>query len=75
MKKEMVVLKTKGCEGVGCVEEELRNNGWNVKTIELAKGEPLPMSLENIGGLLILGDNMNVFDQNAYPNLNVYFNV
>ncbi len=75
MKKEMVVLRSKGCEGVGCIEEELRSNGWKVETIELGRGEPLPRSLENIGGLLILGDNMNVFDQNAYPNLSVYFNM
>ncbi|MBA4418766.1 MAG: hypothetical protein C0392_12790 [Syntrophus sp. (in: bacteria)] len=77
MKKEMVIIRSdKGtCEDTGAIEEILKKSGWDVETIGLSKGEPLPRGLENVGGLLILGDNMNVYDQNAYPFLNVYFNM
>jgi hypothetical protein len=74
MQKELVVIKQSGCEETGCIEESLRGDGWHVNTIELSKDEPLPRSLENIDGLLILGRSVNVYEQYTYPFLKVYLN-
>jgi len=73
MEKRLVVIKQGKQEGIEFTKDMIKVDGWKLETIELSKGEPLPRSLENIDGLLILGDAMNVFEQSSSP-LTVYLN-
>ena len=73
MKKKLVVIKHGKQDGNEIINEMIQADGWNLETIELSKGEPLPRHLENIDGLLILSDAMNVFEQSSSP-LTVYMN-
>jgi hypothetical protein len=74
MKKNMVIIKSNGYKDTAAIEQSLKMGGWQVNTIELAKGETLPQHLEDVGGILILGDAMNVYEQSTDP-LKVYFNM
>jgi len=74
MIKKMVIIKSAGYVDSAGIEKSLKMGGWRVNTIELAKGEPLPQHLEDVGGILILGDAMNVYEQSTDP-LKVYFNM
>ncbi|OPY10415.1 MAG: hypothetical protein A4E66_01554 [Syntrophus sp. PtaB.Bin001] len=73
MEKKLVVIRQGKQNGNDIVDDIIKTDGWKLETIELSKGEPLPRNLENIDGLLILSDAMNVFDQSSSP-LTVYLN-
>ncbi len=71
MEKKLVVIK-QGDNKIGAgFPEAFKMNGWKLETIELSEGEPLPRSLENFDGLLIISDRINIFEQNSWP-LTVY---
>jgi hypothetical protein len=72
MEKTIVVIRNHGHKGEEGVEEALRASGWTTETIEVSQGEPLPRCLENVGGVLILGDALNVYEQSTSPCLKVY---
>jgi hypothetical protein len=75
MERKIVVIKNPGqASPVGFIEEAFKANGWDLETIELSKGEPLPRSLEDVAGLLILNGPMNVYEQCTSPCMKVYFN-
>ncbi len=75
MEKKMVVIKSPGQAGPsGPIEEAFRTSGWKLETIEVSKGEPLPRSLEDVAGLLILNGPMNIYEQCTAPCMKVYFN-
>jgi GMP synthase-like glutamine amidotransferase len=74
MNKRIVVIDRGVGEAAETVVDLLRGKGWSPETIQLSKGEPLPKSLDDIFGLVILGGNMNVYEQQAYP-LNVYLDM
>ncbi|OPY15190.1 MAG: hypothetical protein A4E66_00184 [Syntrophus sp. PtaB.Bin001] len=73
MEKKLVVIRQGSQNGSDIINDIIKTDGWKLETIELSKGEPLPTNLENIDGLLILSDAMNVFDQSSSP-LTVYLN-
>jgi len=73
MEKKLVVIRQGKQDGNDLIAEITSSNGWKLETIELSKGEPLPRNLENIDGLLILSDAMNVFEESSSP-LTVYMN-
>lgn len=73
MDKKLVVIRQGNQDGNGLIREMVQTDGWKLETIDLSKGEPLPRSLENIDGLLILSDAMNVFEQGSSP-LKIYMN-
>ena len=73
--KKIVVIRN-GCkEGTNHIEQTLKEDGWDLETICLEKGEPLPQSFEEIGGLLIVGEPMHVYEQETNPCLKVYLNM
>ncbi len=75
MDKKIVVIKNPGqANSEGFIEDAFKANGWDLETITLSKGEPLPKSLENVAGLLILGGPLNVYEQCTSPCMKVYFN-
>jgi len=67
MKKRLVVVKNGTHECTDQLAHVLNANGWQCETIELSQGEPLPKSLHQIDGLLILGSSIDVFEQAVNP--------
>jgi len=67
MEKNIVIIKTDGYKDTADIEQSLKVGGWTINTIELAEGEPLPRHIEDVGGILILGGNMNVYEQSTDP--------
>lgn len=67
MKKRLVVVKHGNHECTDRLAEVLSANGWQCETIELSRGEPLPNSLEQIDGLLIVGDSIDVYERAMNP--------
>ena len=71
MSRKMVVIQHDGNHETAAIEASLASSGWEVENISLSKGEHLPAGLENVGGLLILGGPINVYEQYTNP-LQVY---
>jgi hypothetical protein len=71
MKKKLVFLQRGKTGDTRGLEEALRGQGFDLETIVLSEGEPLPKSLENIDGLLVMGSDLNVYEQSSAP-LTVY---
>ena len=67
MEGNIVVVKHVEKEGPGLIERFFRADGWNLKTIELARGEKLPETLEDTAAVIMLGGPMNVYEEKAYP--------
>lgn len=67
MKKRLVVVKNGKHECTDQLADVLNANGWQCETIELSKGEPLPKSLQQIDGLLIIGNSIDVFERAMNP--------
>jgi len=67
MKKRLVFLQRGKASDTTALEEALKDQGWDLETIVLSDGEPLPKSLENIDGLLITGTDLNIYDQSSTP--------
>lgn|GEM_PF-610761 len=76
MDRRLVVIKQGhvGQEGKKLIESLSRIHGWQIETIELSKDEPLPKSLDDIKGLIILGGPINVYEQYTNPYMKIYFN-
>jgi len=67
MGRKLVFLQRENDQDMTDLEAALKNHGWELETIVLSEGEPLPKSLENIDGLLITGRDLNVYDQSVFP--------
>jgi GMP synthase (glutamine-hydrolysing) len=67
MEGNIVVIKHVEKEGPGLVEAFFRADGWDLKTVELARGERLPESFEDTAAVIMLGGPMNVYEERAYP--------
>lgn len=62
-----LVLQHVDCEDLGTLGEALREKGISCKYLRLHAGEPVPKSLDNVDGLVILGGPMNVYEEDKYP--------
>ena len=67
MAKEILVLKHIGVEGPGGIGDFFMDTTWDLKTVDLVKGEVLPGSLKNTGAVISLGGPMNVYEEDKYP--------
>jgi hypothetical protein len=67
MKKRLVCLQRGKASDTTALQEALKGQGWDLETIVLSDGEPLPKSLENIDGLLITGTDLNIYEQSSTP--------
>lgn len=76
MDKRLVVIKHGhvGLEADALIKDLSRLHGWQLETIELSKDEPLPKGLDEIKGLIILGESINIYEQYTNPYMKVYFN-
>jgi len=61
-----LVLRHAQAEGVGLLGNALRERGIHHRTLELARGEPVPKDLRGIGGLIVLGGPMAAYEADKY---------
>lgn len=64
--REILILKHIEIEGPGSIAEFFKETTWNLKTVDLSKGESLPDSLKNIEAIISLGGPMNVYEEDKY---------
>lgn len=62
-----LIIKHIDIEGPGTLGDFLRAKGIQTRTVELGEGEPLPVSLEGIKAVIVLGGPMNVDEEDKYP--------
>jgi GMP synthase-like glutamine amidotransferase len=67
MDKTILIVKHIEQEGPGLIGQFFRDDGWELRTIELGNGEKLPDSLHDISAVIILGGPMNVDEEDLYP--------
>ncbi len=67
MKGNILVIKHVEKEGPGLIETFFKADGWELETVELAKGEGLPENLEHIAAVVMLGGPMSVYEEKAHP--------
>lgn len=63
----ILVIKNVSIEGPGTIGEFFKNTKWQVETIELRKSDGLPVDLEHIEAVIILGGPMNVYEEVEFP--------
>ncbi len=67
MDKAVLIIKHVEQEGPGTVGKFLEEAGWQLVTVELARGEPLPDRVDGFAAVVVLGGPMNVYEEEAYP--------
>ncbi|MBP7529620.1 MAG: type 1 glutamine amidotransferase [Syntrophorhabdaceae bacterium] len=68
MEKRLLVIKQVEEEGPGYIADLFLDDGWNVEVLELSgAGTNLPHDLDDVGGIVVLGGPMNVYQEDAYP--------
>lgn len=67
MVKQILIIKHIEIEGPGTIEHFFKNTHWALTTVDLAAGDILPGSLENIAAIISLGGPMNVYEEADYP--------
>ena len=67
----IVIIKHISIEGPGIIGEFFKNMPWEVKGLELAKGDRLPQDLCGINAIISLGSPMSVYEKEKYPFLEV----
>ena len=67
MEGKIVIIKHVENEGPGLIESFFQADGWDLQTVELAKGEGLPETFKDAAAVIMLGGPMNVYEEEAYP--------
>jgi len=67
MKKQIVIIKHTESEGPGSIADHFRNTAFDLRTVELGKGEPLPADLSEVAAVIAMGGPMNVYEEEKYP--------
>ena len=67
MDKAVLIVKHVEQEGPGMLAKPFEDGGWDLVTVELARGESLPDRLDGIGAVVLLGGPMNVYEEETYP--------
>jgi GMP synthase (glutamine-hydrolysing) len=62
-----IVLRHTQAEGLGLIANPLRDLGIQHRTLDLARGEPPPRDLRGVGGLIVLGGPMAIYESDAHP--------
>ena len=62
-----VVLQHIECEGLGLLEDILKQRKIGFRYVKIHKNEPLPERLEHGSGLIILGGPQSVYEKKKYP--------
>lgn len=67
MEKRLLVVKHVEQEGPGYIAELFAADGWEIQITDLSCGAVLPHDLDDIGGIVIMGGPMNVYEEEAHP--------
>jgi GMP synthase (glutamine-hydrolysing) len=62
-----IVLRHSSLEGVGLLGTVLRDLGIPHRGLDLYRGEPPPKDLRSVGGIIVLGGAMGVYDADKFP--------
>jgi GMP synthase (glutamine-hydrolysing) len=62
-----LVLRHVQAEGLGLLANVLRERGIHHRYLDLPRGDPPPKDLRGVGGLIVLGGPMAVYQQDRYP--------
>lgn len=62
-----IVLRHSALEGVGLLGNVLRDHGIHHRGLDLYRGEPPPKDPRTIGGMIILGGQMGVYEADKFP--------
>src|SRR6185369_2084588 len=62
-----LVLRHTQAEGLGVLANALREYGIHHRYLDLPRGEPPPRDLRGIGGLIVLGGPMAVYEPDKHP--------
>jgi GMP synthase (glutamine-hydrolysing) len=65
----VIVLQHVGCETLGSIEVALRRAGLTFQYVRTFAGDKVPPSLDDSGGLIIMGGPMSVYEEDQYPHL------
>ena len=63
----ILIIKHVDIEGPGTIEEYFQNNGFQLKTIELHRGDRLPDDFMDVEAIASLGGPMNVYEEDKFP--------
>ena len=63
----ILVIKHIPIEGPGTIEDFFRKEGFELRTVELAQKETLPLDLSDIEAIVSMGGPMNVYEEDKYP--------
>jgi GMP synthase (glutamine-hydrolysing) len=62
-----IVLRHTQAEGLGLIANPLRDLGIQHRALDLTRGEPPPRDLRGVGGLIVLGGPMSVYEGDRHP--------
>lgn len=62
-----LVLRHTQAEGLGLLANALRERGIHHRYLDLPRGEPPPRDLRGVGGLIVLGGPMAVYEAEKHP--------
>jgi GMP synthase (glutamine-hydrolysing) len=62
-----LVLRHTQAEGLGLLANALRERGIHHRYLDVPRGEPPPRDLRGVGGLIVLGGPMGVYEAERYP--------
>ena len=62
-----MVFRHTPVEGLGLIQNVLRELGIHHRYLDIARGEPLPRDLRGVGGLIVLGGPMGAYEVDRYP--------
>ena len=63
----ILIIKHIGIEGPGTIEDYLRTRGYQLQTVSLHDGDPLPDDWAGMEAVVSLGGPMNVYEEDKYP--------
>jgi GMP synthase (glutamine-hydrolysing) len=61
------VLQHIDCETPGIISEHIETEGFVTDSIRTFEGQPIPQSMANASGLIVMGGPMSVYDQAQFP--------
>src|SRR5213593_3087797 len=62
-----LVLRHVQAEGLGLLANVLRDRGIHHRYLDLPRGDPPPRDLRGVGGLIVLGGPMAVYEAERHP--------
>ncbi|MFN8542643.1 MAG: gamma-glutamyl-gamma-aminobutyrate hydrolase family protein [Candidatus Binatia bacterium] len=62
-----LVFRHTAAEGLGLIQNVLRDLGVQHRYLDLPRGEPLPRDLRGVGGLIVLGGPMAAYEMDQHP--------